>query len=438
MIHFGRTALVGAFSMAIAMPALAQDKTEISVSRFFGSCEADYGDVTDASEGRGECGIVTALINEFNATSDKYVAKEEIVEWPGYDQLTARLRNGEPPTISVMHQSILSDYASRDLLMPLGEALEKAGVDLADITDAAREGVTKSGDIYAMPFDTLGWLWHTNTNLMAQADLMQADGTPVMPSSPDEMLAQARQFKEATGKPYLCESSVGGAQGYARTLFTLLYQQDHAFFADPAKIDLSADATRNYIDLFQTLYSEGLSSTNYDYSAATAAFPQGECGIYIMGTWLIDSYQKASTEDGALKNGYYVQPFPQLFGQDGLWSDGHSWVIPRQELSAEQHEAAIAFLTFLWDNNFEWARTGHLPVRKSIIESDAFVALPARERLDRVAAHGKAFPAAVKRQFTVTDVVGEEMQAAVNSQKSADDAIAAAEKRINDMLARAN
>ena len=82
MIHFGRTALVGAFSMAIAMPALAQDKTEISVSRFFGSCEADYGDVTDASEGRGECGIVTALINEFNATSDKYVAKEEVVEWP--------------------------------------------------------------------------------------------------------------------------------------------------------------------------------------------------------------------------------------------------------------------------------------------------------------------------------------------------------------------
>ena len=67
-------------------------KTEITLMRFFGSCEAKFGQVTDARQGVGECGIVTALVNEFNATNkDNIVVRTQIGEWgPYYDQLTAR------------------------------------------------------------------------------------------------------------------------------------------------------------------------------------------------------------------------------------------------------------------------------------------------------------------------------------------------------------
>ena len=92
--------------------ARAADKTEISVSRFFGACEADYGGVTDVSKANGECGIITALINKFNADSPDTHVKVDIVEWPGYDQLTARIRSGEPPTISVMHEAVIRDRKS--------------------------------------------------------------------------------------------------------------------------------------------------------------------------------------------------------------------------------------------------------------------------------------------------------------------------------------
>ena len=44
-------------------------KTEITLMRFFGSCEAKFGQVNKASEGVGECGIITTLVNEFNATN---------------------------------------------------------------------------------------------------------------------------------------------------------------------------------------------------------------------------------------------------------------------------------------------------------------------------------------------------------------------------------
>ena len=91
--------LAGLVLTAGASAALAADKTEISVARFFGACEADYGTVTDVTKANGECGIITALINKFNAESNTTVVKPEIVEWQGYDQLTARIRSGEPPVI---------------------------------------------------------------------------------------------------------------------------------------------------------------------------------------------------------------------------------------------------------------------------------------------------------------------------------------------------
>ena len=51
---------------------------------------------------------------------------------------------------------------------------------------------------------------------------------------------------------------------------------------------------------------------------------------------------------------------------------------------------------------------------------------------------GSMPPQAVKRQFTMMDTIGEEMGAAVKGQKPVDEAIKEAERRVNDMLARAN
>jgi multiple sugar transport system substrate-binding protein len=424
---------------SLAPPVVAQEvETEISVSRFFGACEAEYGDVTDASQANGECGIVTALINEFDATNAQCSVREEIVEWPGYDQLTARLRIGDAPTISVMHQSILSDYVSRGLIMPLTEGFSEVGIDTADLTEAARAGVTKQGEIYAMPFDTLGWLWHINTNLFEQAGLMNEDGTPMLPSSPEELLAQARQFTEATGKPYFMEATGPGVQDPVRSLMTVLYQQGSEFFADPERITLATDEARNFMELFKTLDDEGLSTTGLDYAAATSGFMEGQGGVFIMGTWLVDTYdQESRRPESALAAGYQAVPFPQLYASDGIWSDGHAWVIPQQELAAEERDCALQFMKFLWDNNFEWSRTGQLPVRQSIINSEEFLALPHREAITRQATVGRALPPEVQRQFFLMDTLGEEIQAGLRGQKSIDEALASAESRVNELLANA-
>jgi multiple sugar transport system substrate-binding protein len=55
-------------------------------------------------------------------------------------------------------------------------------------------------------------------------------GKPILPRSPEEFLAHARQFKARTGKPYLIQSLVGDNAYAARNLYTYLLAQDVAFF----------------------------------------------------------------------------------------------------------------------------------------------------------------------------------------------------------------
>ena len=128
--------LVGA--CCVSANVYAEEKTEITFQRFFGACEADYGKVVDVTQARGECGIITALTNQFNATNKQgIVVKTQIAEWgPYYDQLTARIVAKDVPTIAVMHESVLGDFVSRKLVEPLDEGFKSVGIDTKDFKAA--------------------------------------------------------------------------------------------------------------------------------------------------------------------------------------------------------------------------------------------------------------------------------------------------------------
>ena len=146
---------------------------------------------------------MTTLVNLFNATNkDNIVVKPQIIEWgPYYQQLNARIAAHDIPTIAVMHTAQLGDYTR--YVEPLDDTLKEAGIDAGDFTPNARAGVTVSGKIYAMPWDTHSWLWHFNVGLFKKAGLVDAQGQPLIPKTVDEMIAQGQQMKEKTGKPYI-------------------------------------------------------------------------------------------------------------------------------------------------------------------------------------------------------------------------------------------
>ena len=55
------------------------EKTRLVIQRFFGACEAEYGRVTDIAKAEGECGIMTAIVNRFQADNPDVEVVENIV-----------------------------------------------------------------------------------------------------------------------------------------------------------------------------------------------------------------------------------------------------------------------------------------------------------------------------------------------------------------------
>ena len=148
-----------------AMPAAAQDgDVTVSLARFFGDCDDSTQGVTDVKQATSECEVIQILTNAFNA-ADNGITVEKIgaQNWGDYyAQLSTTFAAGDSPDVAVMHDYVLPDFAGRGLLMPLDQALSDAGVDFGDYTQVAQGAATYEGEIFGVPFDIHGSLWHIN------------------------------------------------------------------------------------------------------------------------------------------------------------------------------------------------------------------------------------------------------------------------------------
>lgn len=411
------------------------DRPEIVIQRFFGECGAAYAQSTDIARAETECGILTTLINRFEAENPDIDVKVNVVAWPGYPQLAAQIAAGDPPDLVTMHQSVMSDYSGRGLIEPMEGLLQSASIDPASFTPAARAGVVKDGRLYGMPWDTIGRLFHINTALMADAGLMQ-DGKPVLPRSPEELLAHARQFKARTGKPYVIQAQVSAPDFHVALLYTYLLAQNVEIFPDDRHIRIDTPEAHAIVTLLRQINEERLTTLNQDFPAATASFVQGEGGIFPVGTWMLGPYEaEASREGSQLAGNYAVAPFPRLWGEEAAFVDGHAWVVPAAPRSKAERAAMARFLAFLARHNADWSRTGQLPAFAEIIETDAFRALPHRADIATVARTGRQLPGFVQRQNAVQGLIGEELEAAITGAKPVGKALADAERRVNRLYA---
>jgi multiple sugar transport system substrate-binding protein len=414
----------------------ADQRTELYLQRFFGECGAQYGSATDVSKVEGECGIITAMINKFNANNPDVKVSSNVVAWPGYPQLSAQMAAKDPPDIVTMHTGVISDYAAEGLLEPVEPYLLEAGLSPSALTEASRSAVTIGGKLYGLPFDTHGGLFHINTKLFGQAGLMRG-GKPVLPTSPEEMMQQAKQFTERTGKPYLIQSLVGDNAYAARNVYTYLLAQDAVLFPTPKTIRLQTPEAERIVNFFRAITASGVSTRNQDTPAAIGSFMSGEGGIYPTGTWMIGQFEEeANTLGRPLFHAYTVYPYPRLWGAEVSYVSGHAWVVPKRERTREQRRAIARFFRFIADHNFDWTRTGHLPAFQAVVESAAFKALPHRTNIAPIATTGRPLPGGVQRQNAIEGLVGEEIAAAFNGQKPTKQALADAERRVNELLAQ--
>lgn len=368
---------------------------ELTFLRFFGGCSDQYANVTDIEQAVGECGVIQVLTNKFNAENDQDITiNTQNVEWGVYyDVLSTQIASGQQPDVAVMHRSVLPNFVARDLVEPLDDILAQAGIDTADFLPTAAEAVTYDGQIWGLPWDIHSLLFHVNGEIMAEAGLVDDEGNYILPTNAEELFEHARLVEERTGKRYLSLGSRNDAMT-ARFFNLLMWQQGTDIFSeDLSRVTIDTEEGRAALEFMKRLYDEGVALPIHDGSEATQSFINGEAAVFISGTWQVNTMSAHSDSAESLLNDYQVYDFPQLLGDTrATWSDSHMWVLPAKERTAEELEATITFLRFLNDNSGYWARTGHLPVRQSVLDSEEFAALPYRSSYSETTGMSFAVP----------------------------------------------
>jgi multiple sugar transport system substrate-binding protein len=415
----------------------ARAGTEITLFRFFGGCSDEYGNVTDLSKAVGECGIIQVLANKFNAENKEGITvKTQTVEWGVYyDRLSATFAGAIPPDIAVMHRSVLPNYLARNLLQPLGQRFSEVGIDATDFLPVAREAVTSKGEIWALPFDVHALVWHVNVDLFTQAGLVDAEGQPKMPTSAAELIQHAETMKARTGKRYIAIPSATDPMPTWQYL-TWIWQQGSNLIDAERKANLESKESKESLRLLHSLYAAGHASSKNDYSSAQQAFLNGEAAVLINGTWGVETYDAQARDPKVALKRYVVRDMPTLYGTDAVWSDSHLWVLPKQRRpDPARQKAALAFLKYLNDNNFQWARTGHLPVRTSVLQSAQLQALPHRSEYTRTATIARAVPA-IENQRAIQDLLVNELNSTWLVNKSPEQVLPEAQRRAAAILRR--
>lgn len=423
-------AILGATALALLTTgAVAQ---EVTLGRFFGDCE-NAG--TDTKASVGEACIIQSIINAADATLDGVRVNTLPTDWGNYyDQIKAAYAGGTPPAIHVLHRHRVPEFASIGALADLTDDLADAGIDPTDWEAAALDAVSHEGRILGVPMDFHANLWHVNMDLMDAAGLVE-NGAPVLPSSPEEMLEHARAVKEATGQDYMAADFAQFPIG-VRLVLALLWQQgSNIFDGDTATID--TPEARNAISAITQLFDAGLANPQLNYADSQQAFLNGEAAVLVNGTWVVDFYSAEAARDDAGLNTYFAADFPTLFDEGATWADSHMWAIPAplKANDADTYAAALQVLAFINDHNIDWARTGHMAVRSSVLASEEYAALPHRSEYAATAEIARDTPPSV-RYGAIQDVLNRELQAIWLTGKSLDSALADAEADVQDLLDR--
>jgi len=407
--------------------------TTIKLARFFGDCEDTAATETDVTKATTECETIQILTNAFNAENEHDITVERLggAEWNTYyDTLNAAYAGAGAPDVAVMHGSRVTDYAQRNLVLPLDEQLKATGADIEDAAPAAREAVTYEGKTYGLPFDLHAGLVHLNVDLFEQAGLVDAEGKPKLPTSPEEFLADAETMKAKTGKNYFGTARVKDGLGMHMWRSLVEQQGGSVLSEDGTEANLDTPEARETLEFVNTVFDK-YADGNQTYDVAQSAFLKGDTAMLFNGTWVVDQY------DAEAPFTYQVADFPTLYDEPAVWADSHMWVVPRQkEADPARYRAGLEFVSYLYEHSGDWAvHTGHLAARSSVLESPEYQKAPQRANYYETGTKNAKTVPAISNWTAVNDAILANLDSIWFQGKSVDQGLKAAQDQVNGILA---
>ncbi|HEX6359341.1 extracellular solute-binding protein [Actinophytocola sp.] len=289
---------------------------------------------------------------------------------PYYTKLALATVGDRPPDVAVSHLTRMKTLAAGNLLQELEpEDLARHGMTAGNFNRRAWEAGLVDGKAYAIPIDTHPFVLFYNTEICAEAGLLDATGKLSPIKGADQFVDALTKAKQVTGR-YGATHGINSDTASPWRLFQTLYAQlgGEVLADEGTRVVLDDDKTKQVLDFLRLLTVEkGLMPGSVDYQGAIALFATGAAGFHLNGEWEISTFQAAKTP-------FSMTLVPNIFGGDyAVQADSHCLVLPvRPDQDRARLDLALGFVRSMLDQSRTWAEGGHVPAWQPFARSEAY------------------------------------------------------------------
>jgi len=386
----------------------------------------------------GDGSVMAKMVEQFAKDNPDISIHRESYEWGVmFQKLTAAFVAGEPPDVFVLHTQEIPQFAKLGILRESEDMLDTGGGSLPAKDYSGLNATVYNGKHYGILLDNHGFGTYVNLNLLKAAGL--PEDTP-MPKNADEFIKLATKLTiDANGKhPDEAGFDVKNVKQWG-TGIDWLRVQFEAWLPQFGGSLISADgkkATINEAPGKQTLQFMMDMVNKYHISPNRATvngydiFQAGQVAILPSGTWFRNQLVEQHPE---IK--FTAWPMIQVSSKPATWASAHVLFIA-STLEGPKLDAAKKFITYLSNNDALWATSGHVPARIS-----------SQSKLDpnvykSNVVFGKSFQEYAVFELPhvasteLTNAYDPELSAAMSGQKTVDQALDDAAKRMQAILDR--
>jgi len=311
-----------------------------------------------------EADSLNALLDEWNADHPDIQVKPLFVNNDkALQKLTVALQGGEPPDITYQYGSSLASVAAAPGLVDLTDWVQTPDVDWEDFIPGAREAATVDGKVLGIPalVDNLALVY--NKDLFDQAGL----DYPTPDWTWDDLRAAAKALTDPAEKRFGFAYPMDASEDSVWHWDPLLWQKGGSILTeDGSKAAFNSPEGVEALELFAGMAVDDRSVyLDIQNSAYTSLFNNGRIGMLETGPWDLASFPDVD---------YGVEILPGFDGDHQTIAGPDMWCV--FDNGGGKKEAALEFLQWLTaaeQVQKEDLATGHLPIRLSVADDEAFV-----------------------------------------------------------------
>jgi len=386
----------------------------------------------------GDGSVMAKMVQQFAKDNPDVSIHRESYEWGiMFQKLTAAFVAGEPPDVFVLHEQEIPQFASLGILRESEDMLDTGGGTLPAKDYSGLNATVYDGKHYGILLDNHGFGTWVNLNLFKSAGVPEDTAAP---KNADEFIKLATKLTlDSNGKhPGEAGFDVKNVTQWG-TGIDWQRVQFEAWLGQFGGTLISADGKKATIN-----EKPGMDTLNfmhdmvYKYQIAPdpasvngyVGFQAGKIAIMPSGTWFRNVLVEQHPE---IK--FTAWPMIQVGPKPSTWASAHVMFIA-SSLEGPKLDAAKKFITYLSNNDALWATSGHVPAR---VSSQA--KLDANVYKSNIV-FGKSFQEYAVFELPnvnateLSDAYDPEIQAAMNNQKSVEQALNDAAKRMQAILDR--